>query len=102
MTGESALDRFLHIDPRDVGCEQALAVLHIYVEAVLADGTAAAARCAGVETHCSPAAPAPRTSQGCWPQLPQPNDRLRGPSAGDPIADGRDPEMIPSRLRACG
>lgn len=59
MTGESALDHFLHTDPRDVGCEQALAILHIYVEAVLADATAAAARYPGVEAHlraCGPCA----------------------------------------------
>lgn len=30
----SALDRFLQTDPRDVGCEQAMAILHIYVELV--------------------------------------------------------------------
>ncbi len=58
MTGEGALDHFLDTDPRDVGCEQALAMLHIYVDAVLADA-AAAARYPGVEAHpraCGPCA----------------------------------------------
>jgi hypothetical protein len=36
MNGWAALDRFLSTDPRDVGCEQAIAVLHLYVELVLA------------------------------------------------------------------
>ena len=30
------LEGFLQTDPRDVGCEHALAMLHIYVELVLA------------------------------------------------------------------
>jgi hypothetical protein len=32
MTDWPALDRFLATDPRDVGCEQALEVLHVYVD----------------------------------------------------------------------
>jgi hypothetical protein len=35
MTGWDELDRFLRTDPRDVGCDQALRVLHVYVELVL-------------------------------------------------------------------
>jgi hypothetical protein len=34
MTDWSALDRFLATDPRDVGCEQAMELLHVYVELV--------------------------------------------------------------------
>jgi hypothetical protein len=34
MTEWSGLDRFLQTDPRDVGCEQAMAILHVYVELV--------------------------------------------------------------------
>ncbi|HEY4278657.1 MAG TPA: hypothetical protein VGM91_10575 [Conexibacter sp.] len=32
----SALDHFLTTDPRDVGCEQALDLLHVYVDLVAA------------------------------------------------------------------
>ena len=35
MTGWAALERFLPTDPRDVGCEQAMHVLHVYVELIL-------------------------------------------------------------------
>jgi hypothetical protein len=44
MTGWGELDRFLRTDPRDVGCDQALHILHVYVELVLDDasGTEAA------------------------------------------------------------
>ena len=36
MNGWSALNRFLQTDPRDVGCEQAMEMLHIYAELVAA------------------------------------------------------------------
>jgi hypothetical protein len=36
MTGFDALDRFLQTDPRDVGCAEALEVLHVYVDLMLA------------------------------------------------------------------
>lgn len=36
----AALERFLHTDPRDVGCEQAVELLHLYVELVAAAGSA--------------------------------------------------------------
>ena len=32
MTDWPGLDRFLRTDPRDVGCDEAMRVLHIYVE----------------------------------------------------------------------
>ena len=32
MSDWPGLDRFLAADPRDVGCEQALEILHVYVE----------------------------------------------------------------------
>ena len=61
MTGWSELDRFLHTDPRDVGCDEALRILPIYVELVLDDesGAEAARRYAGVAAHllaCGPCA----------------------------------------------
>ena len=40
MSDWPGLDRFLAADPRDVGCEQALEILHVYVEMVLEDAPA--------------------------------------------------------------
>jgi hypothetical protein len=61
MNGWDELDRFLLTDPQDVGCEQALLLLHIYVELVLDDSTGAEAarRYPGVAAHllaCGPCA----------------------------------------------
>jgi hypothetical protein len=53
MTDLSALERFLRTDPRDVGCDEALAIMHVYVEL----GEEAAARYPGVAAHlrsCGP------------------------------------------------
>jgi hypothetical protein len=58
MNDWSALDRFLQTDPRDVGCAEALEVLHIYVDLLAAD-TDAAQRYPGVAAHlraCGPCA----------------------------------------------
>lgn len=58
MTGWSAIDRFLTTDPRDVGCEQALKVLHIYVETVLEESAGSAAhRYRGVAAHLAACGP---------------------------------------------
>jgi hypothetical protein len=40
MNGWSALDRFLQTDPRDVGCGEAMEMLHVYVDLVAAGGPA--------------------------------------------------------------
>jgi hypothetical protein len=61
VTGWSELERFLHTDPRDVGCDEALRILPIYVELVLDDetGTEAQRRYPGVAAHllaCGPCA----------------------------------------------
>jgi hypothetical protein len=58
MNGWSALDRFLRTDPRDVGCAEAMDLMHVYVELVAADG-AAARRYPGIAAHlaaCGPCA----------------------------------------------
>lgn len=60
-TGWDELDRFLQTDPRDVGCDEALRVLHVYVELLLDDATgkAASTRYPGVAAHllaCGPCA----------------------------------------------
>lgn len=52
------IERFLHTDPRDVGCDEAMEVLHIYVDLV-ATGDGAQERYPGVTAHlraCGPCA----------------------------------------------
>jgi hypothetical protein len=56
MSEFEALDRFLRTDPRDVGCEEAMAVLHVYVDLVAA-GQDAAARYPGVAVHLAACGP---------------------------------------------
>lgn len=56
MSDLEKLERFVRTDPRDVGCDQAMAVLHIYVDLVAADEDAAG-RYPGVAAHllaCGP------------------------------------------------
>jgi hypothetical protein len=60
MTGWPELDQFLRTDPRDVGCDQALRILHVYVDLVLSETADSAARqYPGVAAHllaCGPCA----------------------------------------------
>lgn len=56
MTRWPQLEQFLETDPRDVGCEQAMNVLHIYVDLVCA-GEDPELRYPGVAAHlraCGP------------------------------------------------
>ena len=56
MTGRKALDRFLRTDPDDVGCAEAMAMLHVYADLVAA-GDPAGRRYPGVAAHlraCGP------------------------------------------------
>jgi hypothetical protein len=57
MTGWNALDRFLQTDPDDVGCEQAMDLLHVYAEMVAADPAAAAQRYPGIAAHLAACGP---------------------------------------------
>lgn len=59
MSGWAELEQFLRTDSRDVGCDEALRLLHVYVELVLDDssGAEAARRYPGVAAHlraCGP------------------------------------------------
>ncbi|HTW05189.1 MAG TPA: hypothetical protein VMF87_33160 [Streptosporangiaceae bacterium] len=58
MTDWPGLEEFLRTDPRDVGCDHALRILHVYVDLVLSEGTGSAARrYPGVAAHllaCGP------------------------------------------------
>ena len=56
MNGWTALDRFLHTDPHDVGCAEAMDMLHVYADLVAA-GVPAGERYPGVAAHlraCGP------------------------------------------------
>jgi hypothetical protein len=56
MNGLPALDRFLRTDPRDVGCAEAMEMLHVYVDLV-AVGQPAEQRYPGIVAHlraCGP------------------------------------------------
>ena len=58
MSDWSELDAFLETDPADVGCDEAMRILHVYVDLV-ASGEDAAARYPGVASHlaqCGPCA----------------------------------------------
>ena len=56
MNGRPALERFLRTDPRDVGCEQAMEMLHIYAE-LMASGEPAEQRYPGVAAHLQACGP---------------------------------------------
>jgi hypothetical protein len=56
MNGRPALDRFLRTDPRDVGCAEAMEMLHVYAE-MMASGEPAEERYPGIAAHlhaCGP------------------------------------------------
>ena len=56
MNDRQALDRFLQTDPRDVGCDKAMAMLHVYADLV-AEGAPAGERYPGIAAHlraCGP------------------------------------------------
>jgi hypothetical protein len=82
MTGWDELDRFLQTDPRDVGCDQALHILHVYVELVLVDASG---------TEGGPAAPRGRRAPA----------QLRAVRRGLPgTAPGRPGEPVTGHLQA--
>ncbi len=70
MNARELLDRFLLTDSRDVGCDDALAVLHVYVELVAQDPDAAAARYAGVAVHLAACGPCQDDFAGLLATLP--------------------------------
>jgi hypothetical protein len=50
MSGWPELDRFLQTNPRDVGCADAMEVLHVYVDLVVS-GAPAEQRYPGIAAH---------------------------------------------------
>ncbi|SDJ50968.1 hypothetical protein SAMN05444157_3716 [Frankineae bacterium MT45] len=59
MSAWPQLDRFLQTDPRDVGCAEAMQVLHIYVELV-----GAGEKYPGVAAHLAACGPCTEDFQG--------------------------------------
>ena len=56
MSELERLDQFLRTDPCDVGCDEAMAVLHIYVDLAVT-GEDAAGRYPGVAAHLAACGP---------------------------------------------
>ncbi|MFI5889531.1 hypothetical protein ACIA5D_05365 [Actinoplanes sp. NPDC051513] len=57
MSRRIDLDTFLRTDPRDVGCDEAMELLHVYAERYAADPEAARCRYPGIDAHlraCGP------------------------------------------------
>lgn len=74
MNGWQALDHFLRTDPRDVGCERAIEVLDIYVEAVVTDGAhAAEGRYPGIAAHLRACGPCGEDFAGLLAAVSRPN-----------------------------
>lgn len=64
MNGWSALEQLLHADPQDVGCAEAMDVLHIYVELAATDATEAHRRYPGVAAHLLACGPCEQDFEG--------------------------------------
>src|ERR1700758_4036259 len=56
MNERETLERFLRTDPRDVGCSEAIAVLHVYAD-LIAAGQNATDRYPGVAAHLAACGP---------------------------------------------
>jgi hypothetical protein len=63
MNGWPALDRFLRTDPRDVGCTEAMAMLHVYADLV-ASGEPATERYPGIAAHLQACGPCGEDFEG--------------------------------------
>lgn len=71
MNGRSELDRFLRTDPRDVGCDEAMRLLHVYVDLVARDA-GAAQRYPGIATHLSACGPCSEDFHGLLAAVTEP------------------------------
>lgn len=72
MNGMSALDRFLHADPEDVGCGQAMELLHLYAELAATNAEAAAERYRGVAAHLRACGPCKEDLEGLLAAITKP------------------------------
>jgi hypothetical protein len=83
MNGGSALDRFLQTDPRDVGCAQAMELLHVYAEMVTTGGAAAQDRYPGIAAHLRACGPCGEDFEGLLAALSEPErDRSDSSTSG--------------------
>jgi hypothetical protein len=57
VNAQERLAAFLETDPRDVGCDEAMALLHVYVELVADDPATATQRYPGVAAHLAACGP---------------------------------------------
>lgn len=57
MSAQQRLARFLETDPRDVGCDEAMAALHVYAELVARDAGAASEQLPGMAAHLAACGP---------------------------------------------
>jgi hypothetical protein len=67
------LDAFLSTDPRDVGCGEAMEILHVYAEAHADDPAAAARRYPGVAAHLRACGPCDTDLSGLLESLRSPD-----------------------------
>ncbi len=73
MNGWAELERFLDTDPRDVGCEKAMALLHVYVELVAQDA-GAEQRYPGIAAHLRACGPCSENFEGLLAAVCAPAD----------------------------
>jgi hypothetical protein len=73
MNDWSALERFLQTDPRDVGCAEAMQMLHVYAEMV-ASGAQAEKRYPGIAAHLRACGPCGQDFEGLLDAV---NDQAR-------------------------
>jgi hypothetical protein len=85
------LERFLRTDPRDVGCDEAMAVLHVYADLVAASQDAGA-HYPGVTVHLAACGPCGEDFAGLLAAVTgeQPSSRTPGLDRGvGPAGPGR-------------
>ena len=71
MNARERLERFLTTDPADVGCQEAMEVLHVYVDLV-AGGHDAARAYPGVAVHLAVCGPCGADFDGLLAAVTQP------------------------------
>jgi hypothetical protein len=69
MNAPLDLDAFLTTDPRDVGCGEAMDLLHAYADRYVTDRAAAARRYPGILTHLRACGPCSTDFEGLLARL---------------------------------
>ena len=67
--GWPALERFLHTDVRDVGCERAMEIIHVYAELIVA-GEEPDRQLPGVAAHIAACGPCREDLAGLLAAIP--------------------------------